>query len=268
MPRWTMRACTLNVHNWADGDGRGNAPRVESLLASLACDLVALQEVSQFVELFRLARALGMHVTHDPAGGATNVLLTRVEPRWSEVLKLEVHGAETRSAALAEIDTNLGPMVVAATHFSPDRESIRVSQFEQIVVLLAASGDRSLLLGDLNALRRADYAPRRWQSIADERARNRWEEPRDDLARRLDERGWVDLVRLGVAGSPVCYYESLGTPLPPQLASTCRFGTRVDYVLASPTLAAEVRVMDVSVPAADVSDHRPVVVHLASVSSP
>lgn len=251
-----MRLCTLNVHDWVDGRGRGNGERIEALLSELACDVVALQEVPREGRLERIAAALKMHVQRAPAWWADNVLLTRARPRWSGALELDAGPGELRSAAIAGIDTEHGVVVVAAAHLDHISEHRRVRQFELLHEALGLRGEAALVLGDLNALRASDYEPARWEAIAEVRRRNDWEAPSEALMQRIDALGWVDLVRLYAAPTP-------DAPLPARLAITSRFDTRIDYVMASRALAPRLRVTAVDVIESDASDHRPVVVDIA-----
>jgi endonuclease/exonuclease/phosphatase family metal-dependent hydrolase len=259
-----MRLCTLNVHDWVDGVGRGNCERIEALLTTLDCDVVALQEVSRGSEVERVAEALKMHVQRAPAWWADNVLLTRARPRWSGAIELDAGPGELRSAAIAGMDTEFGVLVVAATHLDHIAEHRRVRQFEILEEALRVRGEAAFVLGDFNALRRSDYEPARWDAIDLVRARNEWESPREDLIREMDTRGWIDLVRLHLASSLEAYTDALATPLPTHLARTSRFDTRIDYVMASRTLAPRLSVSAVEVVDTDASDHRPVVVDVCA----
>lgn len=259
-----MRLCTLNVHDWVDGLGRGNCERIEALLSTLDCDVVALQEVSRSRHLEGVAEALKMHVQRAPAWWADNALLTRARPRWSGAIELDAGPGELRSAAIAGMDTDFGVVVVAATHLDHIAENRRVRQFELLEEALRVRGEAAFVLGDFNALRRSDYEPARWDAIDRVRARNEWESPREDLMRAMDAQGWVDLVRLHRAPSLEAYTDALATPMPTHLARTSRFDTRIDYVMASRTLAPKLRVTAVEVIDSDASDHRPVVVDVSA----
>ena len=257
-----MRVGTFNVHSWADAEGRGNADRVVSLLAPLDLDVLALQEVTRGGELERVAHGLGLHATSAPAGWGINALLTRTPLASARAVVLDVRGAELRSAVMAVLDTPRGPLGVCATHLDHEQEESRMAQLGQLLAATAGLPAETILLGDLNALRPTDYARYRWAEIAAVRARNYWEEPRGELVATLDTHGWIDLPRLALAGDLSRYGDQLAQSMPPSLAQTCRFATRVDYAWASAGLAATLATVHVEVLATAASDHRPVVVTL------
>ena len=90
-------------------------------------------------------------------------------------------------------------------------------------------GDPHILVGDFNALARHDYGAKAWQDIADIRDRGGWEAPRSDLMEFvLSRAGYVDARE-----------SSLGherKPLAPEdrVEGTCRYDTRIDFVLVRP----------------------------------
>lgn len=258
----SVRVGTFNVHSWADAQGRGNADRVVRALAPLELDVLALQEVTHGGQLERVAGALGLHVSTAPAGWGINALLTRTLPSSTSAAVLDARGVELRSAALAVLDTPRGPLGVCATHLAHEEEESRLAQLEQLLPAMAGLPEETILLGDFNALRPTDYARYRWAEIAAVRARNYWEEPRGELVAALDALGWIDLPRLALAGELSRYGAQLVQPMPPSLAQTCRFATRVDYAWASAGLAATLASVQVEVLATDASDHRPVLVTL------
>lgn len=87
------------------------------------------------------------------------------------------------------------------------------------------SGPAHLLCGDFNALHKPDYSEAQWSRIAAVREKNNWEAPRSALMEGIISRdGYLD-----AAG---CRPGAPSAPVPP----TCRFDTRIDYLLASPAL--------------------------------
>lgn len=257
-----VRLATFNVHNWADAKGRGNASRVARLLAPMQLDAIALQEVTRGGELERLAGELGMHAVTAPAGWGMNALLTRQPLSAVRAVTLDARGAEARSAVVAVMETERGAVGLCATHLAHEREATRLVQLRQVLEAMEGLPAASVLLGDLNALRPTDYAPKRWQEIERVRALGRWEAPLGDVVAALDAAGWVDLARLSEAGGLADYEARLVDPMPPERSRTCRYGTRVDYAWASRELAASVASVAVDTPVTDASDHSPVVVTL------
>lgn len=270
-----LRIATYNVHGFVGPDGLPNPSRVVRLLRRLDCDVVALQEVTRGFgfrvprrdgggmppDIDVVARVLGMRVVEANAGWGSNVVLARIPLLRAESVPLGDGPAGPRSAALATLETPCGAIVFASTHLDVLDESARVRQLR---ALAGAIGRReAVVLGDFNSLRFADYSRARLREIAEEREDADVEEPREAVVRAADALGWVDIVRLGLAGSHGRYAASLREPLHARLAATCAFGTRIDYVWATAGFAARVRVVGSRVVASDASDHRPVVVTLA-----
>lgn len=267
--RTTLRLCTWNVHGWLAADGEDNFDAVAAVLADLKCDVIALQEVtSPWERAERMAKKLRMHETVAVAGYGSNVLLTRAKPtrEWIIGSLVRYGSGEQRSAAAAEIDTPWGSTAVFATHLDHLSEDLRVEQW----LALAGStpeGARAIVLGDLNTHRLSDYAPGDLRWIEAARARARVGKMREDVMTEADQGGWVDLVRLGIAGSLAKYGRSLGDPIPYDSMMTSAYGTRVDYLMCSAAVASAVTVVshaviddqDTGAP----TDHRPVVVELA-----
>jgi exonuclease III len=83
-------------------------------------------------------------------------------------------------------------------------------------------GGRSLpavLAGDCNALTFEDYTPEQFEEMASVKSENGREAPSNELTTFMKEQGYMDCWQM----SP-----SKSGPL-----STCRYGTRIDYIWAS-----------------------------------
>lgn len=279
-----MRVVTYNVHGWVDAERIPNATRVVALLRRLDADVIALQEVTNgfgfdvaeewydsdeeasagYVQpsVWEVADALGMHATTAPAGWGSNVLLTRSRPRSAEAVSIGSGPGGARSAAHASIDTPMGRVAFVATHLDPVSESARVTQLRN---LAAVVGERkAVVMGDFNALRFSDYTRDRLEAVAEERSDAGIEEPSEAVVRLADASGWIDLARFSVAGSARDYYRSFREPLPPELAITSNFGTRVDYVWGTRPLVESVKVSSARTIRSNASDHRAVEVTLDS----
>lgn len=257
-----IRVCTWNIHGGCDAQGERAFERGCETLRSLRPDLAALQEVPSGGSLARIGDALGRFTLWAPADYGGNGLLTRAAPRDPRVVALDA-GGELRSAACARVTLAGVPVLVAATHLDVHRERARCAQYEHLAGALRGATP-ALLLGDFNALRMADYDPRRREAITAKRALSLLEAPLGDLMERLDGDGWYDLVRLAAAGGDLGEYTAaLGAPLPEALAATSRYETRVDYVFGNAALLARFAVTGAFVGDGAASDHRPVVVTLA-----
>jgi len=259
-----VRIGTFNVHGWRDANGKKRVDDVITLIAELTPDVLVLNEVvSPEHTLPRVAHALGLEARWAEAGWGGNALLTRPPTRAVETLTLDAAG-HARSAIVARIDGPGGELDVVGTHLDHTSEDVRIAQLGQLHDALARRHARHVLAGDLNAMWLSDMGPAELALMHRHRRREGWEPARDDVVRDLDRRGYVDAVRLCLAGSLEGYRAALGAPLPRAHAVTSRVDTRIDYVLLSRALSEHVRVVGARTPRTDVSDHHPVLVDLVS----
>jgi endonuclease/exonuclease/phosphatase family metal-dependent hydrolase len=157
-----VRVATYNVKHGDNGDGRVDLRRLGAACASLAADVLAIQEVDRFArrtgfrdEMRVIARATGLQAVFGEAARKKwrsygNVLLARGPITDVETLKLpRPSEGEPRVAIVARVCVNGLSLSVGATHLS-FRKGEGAAQLE---VLLAALGQRPgprLLMGDLN----------------------------------------------------------------------------------------------------------------------
>lgn len=252
-----MRFCTFNVHAWCDASGRRRVNETIDLLAHTRADVLVLNEVVSHDDpaLGQVAAALGMQASFAPAAWGGNAVLTRERQVGARRLVLHASDAEARSAAIVEVATPIGPVVVIGTHLDHRREAVRLRQVQVLLDALEEADCPHVIAGDLNALRTSDYPPETLAAIVARRSRSAHEPASDDVVHRLDAAGYVDAVRLAHA-------VDLRRPLPSSLRSTCWTGTRVDYVWLDRRLAERVRGTAAEVVQTDVSDHLPVVVEI------
>ena len=165
-----LRLATFNIRHGAPSRGyRGDPERVAAACASLAADVLALQEVDQGLarsggaDLAReAAEAAGMNYVFAPTmplrgGNYGNALLVRGAIDDVEILRLPGGyrfwvRREPRNAIVATIrpDRAAGrPVSVAATHLSTQRWASR-GQLSQVVDRLTSRPRPHVLLGDLN----------------------------------------------------------------------------------------------------------------------
>ena len=264
-----MRLCTFNVHMWSDASGRSNTGAVLEVLRQLSCDVVALNEVPRRgQQLEKLAHELASDYAFAEAGGLGNALLSRRPLRDVRVVSLGGNSIDPRSALLATVDTDAGPLDLACTHLDPIREPERIDQLEVLHRALAARDAAHVVAGDFNALRLTDYGPAALHAVRRMREQSGWEMPLGDVVACMDAWGYVDCFRFARAGGLDAYARELATPLPDDELPTCWAGTRIDFIWASRAA------LDVFVPArcwrveTEASDHRPVVVDFALRGEP
>ena len=99
--------------------------------------------------------------------------------------------------------------------------------------------------GDFNALTIDDYTQDELKEIARIREQNSWEAPKSELTKKItNEYGFVDTRSCVKSCLPI---------------KTCRFGTRIDYIFASPQLLDKFDVIEVIHDTDTASDHQMVV---------
>lgn len=300
--RAALRVGTLNVHGWSNRDGKWTVTEITELLRSADLDVIALQEATAH-RVPELAHALGdMHWV----AAHNNAILTRVrcEPtdpwmRSGRGLKNSRRARQVPTKKRVGLDQQnvrfvgavlhpdgespLDALHVVGCHLDHVSEPRRISQLCALhdhVAAGAAGGDAdgrgwppSLLCGDFNALARSDYTDRQWATIAAVRQRNSWERPvtaLTDLAVGAEQTRHV-----GAHGGARRMMHGLGLVDTRKAArrvegplSSCRFDTRIDYVLASPELVCACGGVEtcehvVAIPHA--SDHNLVVATFASL---
>jgi endonuclease/exonuclease/phosphatase family metal-dependent hydrolase len=156
-----LRVASWNLHKCVGADGRFDPDRSIAVIAELAADIVALQEVDKrfgrrtgLLDLVALERTCGLiplRVSDVPDGHGWhgNALLVRPGTA-ARVRRLRLPGAEPRGAVVAELDLPTGPLRVVAAHLGLLRRS-RTRQAGAILEAITAGEPMpTLLLGDLN----------------------------------------------------------------------------------------------------------------------
>ena len=169
MSRRTVTVATYNIHGCVGLDGVRDPERVGRVLAELAADVVALQEVDsrggRADPLAHLAGIAGHEAIVGPTltdgtGHYGNVVLTRLPIERVERLDLSVDGREPRGAIVADLRLDDGrPLCVVATHLGL-RHGERRRQIEALARRIDAHAPDTpiVLLGDLNTWRPVRHA--------------------------------------------------------------------------------------------------------------
>ena len=158
----TLHLASYNIHKCVGFDRRRRPDRIISVLASLAADIVVLQEVD-----YRLGprpTALPRDLTEGATGlvalpfalGSSSLgwhgqtILVRPEFAVRALRLLELPGLEPRGAVLAELETPAGPVRVVGLHLG----LIRRYRKMQLAAIRAALSHRAAMptaiLGDFN----------------------------------------------------------------------------------------------------------------------
>ena len=214
------RIGTFNIHTPRDERRR----EVAAMIARSGAAVVCLQECHRgaleplMEDLERLTGA-AWSGAWAPADFHGNGIVSR--PALRDVrrhfLRPRLVRAEGRSALAATLDVG-GGLRICATHLDHVAEPARLAQWR----VLAGCGDVwDLLCGDLNALNPKDLNRAQRRRVAEQRLAARWEPPLFAL---------MEAILVG-AGYPAARPAAgVGGPV----EGTCRFGTRVDYLLAAP----------------------------------
>ena len=188
-------------------------------------------------------------------------------PEGTRIVRAPRTSESPEGATRLEKERRTAEINIVCTHFDHISEQLRVDQYTRLALAMqqrfpcsftaqkATGGSpgvsassplpipfyrNHLLLGDLNALNRSDYSAEGWTQIVNERRKNGWQEPKHDLLDSLTKPHaepttcssfasppYVDLLRLANR------LKEAGLPYQPD-TTTCRFGTRIDYALATP----------------------------------
>ena len=209
-----IRVATFNVRGaWGPAQ-----QAIGHLLAENSVHLVCLQECwASTVAPIRGAMGPGWYTSVTAGDDTSNVILSREPFSAVRVETLEVQGPyETRSAVIATIVWRaFAPITVCCTHLEQRDEAARLAQW---AILRPHLDDATIVCGDLNALRQADYSAEEWASIAKVRAEGEWAPPVSHLTARLEADGFRD-AWVAAGEGPV--------------QSTCAYRTRIDYILLS-----------------------------------
>lgn len=219
-----LRAMTYNI--LVGGEER--EPFIRDIIRSQDPDIIAIQEANDRAVAETLARELGMRIVLTEGGSPYHLaLLTRLP-----IVTSAVHQTPEMTKGAVEIETvwEGRPLRVFNTHFkaNPDQEPQRVAEVEALLRLTGPAGDgQTLLMGDFNSLSPVDaFVPD--PEIADEDvdfAQVAYAQPRLVIPRVLNA-GYVDIFRQRRPGEPG-YTAKTPTPV-----------VRIDYIFASPSLAA------------------------------
>ena len=165
----SIRVATYNVHGCVGTDRRRSEARVAEVIASMAADVVALQELdlgrsrSAGVDQAQLiADQLGWERLFQPAMRNEdeqygNAIISRHPLILLQALELPGEGSwycrERRVAIWAQAETGVGRVHIITTHFGLGRaERFRQAQFLGQSLARVPAEERLVLLGDFNSL--------------------------------------------------------------------------------------------------------------------
>ena len=248
-----MRVMTWNIRT----GGEGRLDDIAAVISSAAPDLLALQELRGFHRhMPSFAARLGMHpVLARSMFGQPVAVLSRLPVLRGRTVRWRLHHA----AASATVRTGRGELTLVSTHLNPFHPGRRAREATWLARGLARPDGLLLLAGDLNALAPdTDHTDRldRLHPMFRRRHLTRDGAPDTGTIAALYAAGFHDLWH-----GP----EQAGRTAPTTAGGGREFsGMRLDYILASPALAALARSCTVLRGGATehASDHYPVVADL------
>ena len=226
----TFRLATINVHSFNHPSTyEDNTEALVEILTPLELDLIAVQEVpggtkwSTFCDLLAFPhRVLGSNEEQYYLNGIASRY--PIKTHWNQQVDDKQGGAERRSLLSCSLDSDhpfTRNRLFAVTHLDHMNESARLFQMlkfnplEQMV---------DILMGDMNALTREDYSDHYFeQSVVRVRKSSAWERPMFDVTQLITGR-W----------SYQDAFKQINPHLRDEQTTTCRFGTRVDYIYLRP----------------------------------
>jgi exodeoxyribonuclease-3 len=267
-----MRVMTWNVlTGGVAADGGSRWEDLEAVMASVAPDVMALQEANHFeadrqARLRAVAARLGLRGYLGRACTGYHVALF-VPADWAvQQMRTQRRGMHHALLQLQVLPPSGEALCLLNAHLSPFDGQVRLREVEQIVRRIdrlppggQARGE-ALLMGDLNSLdhHRDHSGLAHMMSPREQGSYLRADGKQDDrVTRRLEQVGLVDL---GWRLQPDLLASTVPTALKQTRAEFIR--TRLDYVWATPGLAARAACYQVlHTPETErASDHYPVVV--------
>nr|XP_043610296.1 uncharacterized protein LOC122582017 [Erigeron canadensis] len=215
---------------------RGNyrsTKTVLEVLKELDADILALQDVKAEEEkemkpLSDLAAGLGMHYVFAESWAPEygNAVLSKWPIKRSKVQKI-FDDSDFRNVLKATIDVPLtGEVDFHCTLLDHLDENWRMKQLNAII----ESNERPhILAGGINSLDETDYSPERWTDIVKYYEEMGKPTPKVEVMKHLKNKQYTDAKEFaGECESVVIIAKGQN------VQGTCKYGTRVDYILASP----------------------------------
>lgn len=215
------------------GKGYRSTKTVLEVLKELDADILALQDVKAEEEkdmkpLSDLAAALGMNYVFAESWAPEygNAVLSKWPIKRSKVQKI-FDDSDFRNVLKATIDVpQTGEVDFHCTLLDHLDEKWRMKQINAII----ESNERPhILAGGINSLDETDYSPERWTDIVKYYEEMGKPTPKVEVMKYLKNKQYTDAKDF--AGE----YESVVIIAKGQnVQGTCKYGTRVDYILVSP----------------------------------
>lgn len=157
---------SYNIHHGQGSDGKLDLDRIANVIKQSKADIVILNEVDNHYsrrsdnkdQAGILAKSLGMNMVFGPSifageqGVYGNAILSKYPIISSTTHKLaKVAGTEQRSCLEIQIQIPRQIITVFGTHLDHTSERARIAQIEQILEIINAKSEPTILAGDMNA---------------------------------------------------------------------------------------------------------------------
>ncbi|XP_008795094.3 uncharacterized protein LOC103710938 [Phoenix dactylifera] len=206
---------------------------VLDVLREVGADIIGLQNVKAEEEkgmkpLSDLAAGLGMNYVFAESWAPEygNAILSKWPIKHWRVQKI-FDDTDFRNVLKATIEVpNAGEVNFHCTHLDHLDENWRMKQMNSI---LRFSDGPHILAGGLNALEETDYSAERWADIVKYNEEIGKPTPKVEVMKFLKEKHYLDAKNFaGECEAVVVVAKGQ------DVQGTCKYGTRVDYILASP----------------------------------
>ncbi|KAJ8547481.1 hypothetical protein K7X08_011067 [Anisodus acutangulus] len=215
-----------------DGQSYRSTRSVLEVLRELNADILALQDVKAEEEkgmkpLSDLADALGMNYVFAESWAPEygNVIMSKWPIKSWKIQKI-FDDSDFRNVLKATIDVpQVGELNFYCTHLDHLDENWRMKQINAII---QSSDKPHILAGGLNSLDETDYSPERWTEIVKYYEEMGKPVPKVEVMKYLKSKEYTDAKDYaGECESVVMIAKGQS------VQGTCKYGTRVDYVLSS-----------------------------------
>ncbi|PIA44712.1 hypothetical protein AQUCO_01700362v1 [Aquilegia coerulea] len=222
-----------NIIKEDSGDSFRSNRSILEVLKEVDADILALQDVKAEEEkemkpLSDLANALGMKYVFAESWAPEygNAVLSKWPIKRSQVQKI-FDDSDFRNVLKATVDVpHVGEINFHCTHLDHLDESWRMKQINAII---QSNDGPHILAGGLNSLDETDYSAERWTDIVKYYEEIGKPTPKVEVVKFLKGKQYTDAKEFaGECESVVMIAKGQN------VQGTCKYGTRVDYILASP----------------------------------
>ncbi|CAL5347102.1 unnamed protein product [Camellia sinensis] len=218
-----------------DEFARGSSRTILDVLREVDADILALQDVKAEEEkkmkpLSDLARALEMNYVFAESWAPEygNAILSKWPIKRWRVQKI-FDDQDFRNVLRATIDVPyMGEVNFHCTQLDHLNENWRMKQINAII---QSNDGPNILAGGLNSLDGSDYSSERWTDIVKYYEEVGKPTPKVEVMKFLNGKGYIDAKDSAGEYEPVVIIAK-----GQNVQGTCKYGTRVDYVMASPDL--------------------------------